>query len=187
MDASPSHGEQNSERRSNKPVASIVAVVMLLIYAACFYYVYSGAEIAWCSAFKAVAFEVLLCCAGTTLLLTLYNKILLDRFYQATPKITQPQDIAALKPIVRINMYSSLLNLLLLYVGAAAAFFTLYYQTGYPVLFAVLMTTVLSLVMKWYTPAESRVKQLTCDNAALEHEFNALLNCWLNNALPNFK
>ena len=146
----------------------------------------TGADRDYLGFLNVVCFEVFLLCGIAMLSLIVANKVMLDRFLIAVPVIRTASDLDKLKPVVRANMYWSLVTILLLAVGSLSGVMTLFTKELTAGICVAVLTTATALVSHWYQPSEEKVKQIKCLDESIEEELNDILQCWMHQALPKF-
>lgn len=136
--------------------------------------------------FQDISFEVYIICQLGIATVVFYNKKLFDIFLEKHPVINNELAIRELKPILRINMYSTLLFLFLLGLGILAAVISVL-NHGLVIIVIVVLSFILPLeLIKWYTHSEEKIKQIECTNSTLNNKLRNIIECWMNKALPDF-
>lgn len=136
--------------------------------------------------FKEISFEVYIICQAGIAAITLYNKKLFDDFLEKYPVINNELAVRELKPILRMNMYSTLLFLFLLGLGILTAVISVL-NHGLVVIVIIGLLFILPFgLAKWYAHSEEKIKQIECTNSTLDSKLRNIIECWMNKALPNF-
>ncbi len=135
---------------------------------------------------NSVAFPAFVFCQIFELFIILRSQFLIKNFMQSNPIINDSQALDQLKPIVSQCMIMALffIGLLLLSMFLAAVIF-INWNAMYSVITAISLAA-LSMVLKWYTPYEEKLKQIKSNDPLLEPELNTILQSWQNNFLPKF-
>ena len=138
------------------------------------------------SYFQIIAFEVFLLCDFGMVTLILYNQSKLHHFLKKHPVITHQSALEELKVIARTNMYSAFSLFFFLGIGSLSAVTIIFNPNTDNTSLVSLLLTITTLLMAWYNLSEQKIKQIHCTNQSLEAELNAILDCWMNKAFPNF-
>ncbi len=115
-----------------------------------------------------------------------HNKKIVDSYLSTYQEIDSRVALEELKPIVRTNMYSSLLTIFFLAVGTLTAIMTIINDRFYIGVIAAVLCVLTAKAMNWYNPSEQKLKQIPASNEELESELRDILECWLHKAFPNF-
>jgi hypothetical protein len=179
--------EDNKKRVLKTSLISPLLVVMFVaIYAGYVFFYANSEETGFLAYLKAMSFEVFVLCNIGMIALILYNKRQLDDFLFCFPVIENREGLEKLKPIVRLNMYSSLFMILFLALSSLTAIMSiLNHGTLKGILVAVLSVATAKLI-NWYNPSEKMVKNIECTDEAFEVELNNILRCWMHKPFPEF-
>jgi len=176
-----------TQRVFKTPIIVPLSVILVIIIHFGYILLYaSGMDQGFLSAVSEVSFEVLALSEIGLISIIFHNKTKIDSFLKKYPKINSRAAIKELKPILRTNMYSSLLAFVFLALGTLSAIMTIINDTFVMSLIAVALVVAASKAFKWYKPSEHELKQIECPNSELEKELNEILECWLHKALPTF-
>lgn len=165
------------------PLSSIAVILIFGGYS--YYHLYntvSGTQLG----ISSIVFEVFLLCEVGMMSLILYNKKIAKDFLARYPVIQCQNGLEYLKPFVRTNMYSTLLLMLFLALGATTAVMTMInlgWMKGTVVGF---LSVTAAGVMNSYNVLEQKIKQIECTDSEVESELRDILDCWLHKAFPNF-
>ncbi len=132
------------------------------------------------------SFETLVLCEAGMLSMIFHNKKIVDSYLSTYQEIDSRVALEELKPIVRTNMYSSLLTIFFLAVGTLTAIMTIINDRFYIGVIAAVLCVLTAKAMNWYNPSEQKLKQIPASNEELESELRDILECWLHKAFPNF-
>ncbi|RBP51684.1 hypothetical protein [Arenicella xantha] len=181
-------GAENNQRRVFKtPIIVPLSVVMVIaIYAGYVFFYATSEETGFFAYLKMISFEVFLLCEVGMVALILYNKRQLDRFLVDFPAIENRIDLAALKPIVRTNMYSSLFMIFFLALGSLTAIMSILNHGIIRGVLVAASSIATAMLINWYNPSEQKLKHIECTNDTLEVELNNILQCWMHKPFPNF-
>jgi hypothetical protein len=169
------------------PIIVPLSVIMVIIIHFGYIFLYaSGIDQGFLSSVSEVSIEVLALSEIGIISMLFHNKGKVDSFLKKHPKINSRAAINELKPILRTNMYSSLLALFLLAIAVLSAIMTVIHDTFVMSLIAVALVVSVSAAFRWYKPSEQKLKQIECTNSELEKELEEIFECWLNKALPDF-
>ncbi|NVK87426.1 MAG: hypothetical protein HWE13_04840 [Gammaproteobacteria bacterium] len=123
-------------------------------------------------------------------LLAITNASNIRRFLKSTPAITNPDDLARLKPVIRTNMYSALLTMVLLILITVLTIVVLLGEQLLESILVMLCSIVVTVLLYGYGQLEQRLKQIpiVSDNSESElaKETERLLTCWVEKLLPDF-
>jgi hypothetical protein len=179
--------ELPNRRLFSTPLIVPISVMMVVaIYAGYAFYFFTRGDAEILSGLATRSLECFLLVEVGMIWLIFYNKRSLDRFLLEHPVIENRRALEKLKPIVRTNMYSSLLMMLLIATSALTAVMTLLNRGGGAALLVILFSLGTGKLVQWYNQSEEKVKQVACSDDALEKELLEILHCWLHKAFPNF-
>ncbi len=110
----------------------------------------------------------------------------LKAFLYRYPIINSREALEALKPIVRTNMYTTLVAFLFLGVGTLSGIMSLLNEGIITRVVVLIMMFGTSFVFAYYSRLEERVKQIECNDENLEKELRRIFDCWMHKAFPDF-
>jgi len=135
---------------------------------------------------KSISFEVFVLCNFGLISLIITSKKHLNQFLNTYPVIQDFQALEAFKPVARTNMYSALIGFFFMGLGSLTAIMTIVNLGFMKSIIVVVLTIIAAIMMSRYTALEEKVKQIECVDENLEEELRAILDCWMNKALPDF-
>ncbi len=135
---------------------------------------------------RGISFQLFIFCEIGLVTLVVYNKLQLEAYLVKYQAITSLDSLEALKKIARTNMYSSLFTLFFLGLGSLTAIMTISNYNFITGVIVAALAIFASILMQWYNPAEQKIRNIACDNEALEDELNSVLQCWIHKPFPTF-
>lgn len=179
--------EENHKRVFKTPLIVPLSVIMVIaIYAGYVFLYATDTETAFLAYLKGISFEIFLLCEAGMVSIILYNKRKLDQFLRHFPVIDSSEGLNQLKPIVRTNMYSSLFMILFLFLGSLTAIMSILNHGATEGLLVAALSVATAILIRWYNPAEQKLKNIECADEVLEVELNGILQCWMHKAFPDF-
>lgn len=184
----PESSLKNSLRRtfSTPLIAPLTILMVVFIYAGYTYYFFTSEQTGIFAYLKSISFEIFIACQTGIILLTFFIKKQLDNFFNQHPIIKDKMSLEVLKPVVRTNMYSALLQLFFICVSALTAVMSILNYGGMISIVVIVLAIFTGRITKWARKSEENLKQIECPDEALEKELNDILHCWLHKPLPNF-
>ena len=163
--------EDTSERVFKTSIIVPLSVIMVIMIHFGYIFLYeSGVDQGFLFAVSEISFEVLVLSEVGIMSVLFHNKGKVDSFLKKYPKIENRAAINELKPILRTNMYSSLLVFVLLATGSLSAIMTIINDTFVTSLIVLALVVAASAAFRRYTPSEQALKQIECSDSELEKE-----------------
>jgi len=179
--------DKKDRRVFRMPIIVPLSVIMVMIIH--FGYILvstSGIDQGFLSLISEISFEALVLSEVGILSVIVHNKGKVDLFLKKHPVINSRAAVDELKPILRTNMYSALLTLVLLAIGSLSTIMTIVNDTYLMGIIAAGLCVAAAVAINWYNPSEQKLKQIECPNSELEKELEEIFECWFHKALPNF-
>jgi hypothetical protein len=167
-------------------VVPLSVVLMILIFIGYPFVHVINADLGVVKVLQSQSFALFLLCQAGLMALVVLSKRHIKSYITRYPVIKSRDALNALKPVIRTNMYASLISYFFLIVGSVAAIMTIIGDSFLKTVIAIILSFVAAGMFQFYSVMERRIKQIECTDADLDEELQAMLECWMHKPLPNF-
>ena len=117
--------------------------------------------------------------------ISVYIKGKLEKFLAKNTAIANEKSLEEYKDIVRINMYGSIAQIVII-IGAFASCIAFIFAHGFRGAFSLFLLGFAAGFGKDLSPLEEKVRSLTCATPELERKYQKISHIWKKKALPDF-